>query len=168
MKPSSALPWDVVASSSWHSELSFIFLLGTLALSASCYGYLFIQGRARVGLQLWVCKTQSLFLNYYLLITALYSIQTIVYLLLPHPVYTLPAPTRPGASRGQRQLRRTKSALAGVAQWTECLLANQSVASLIPSQGTCLGCGPGPQWGALEKQPHIHVSLPLFLLPSPL
>ena len=37
------------------------------------------------------------------------------------------------------------AALAGVAQWTECQPANQRVAGLIPSQGTCLGCWPGPQ-----------------------
>ena len=36
-------------------------------------------------------------------------------------------------------------ALAGVAQWIECRPANQRVAGLIPSQGMCLGCGPGPQ-----------------------
>ena len=36
-------------------------------------------------------------------------------------------------------------ALAGVAQWIECQPANQEVDGLIPSQGTCLGCGPGPQ-----------------------
>ena len=35
--------------------------------------------------------------------------------------------------------------------------------SSIPSQGTCLGCGPGPQWGPHKKQPHTDVSLPLFL-----
>ena len=34
---------------------------------------------------------------------------------------------------------------AGVAQWTEHQLANQRVTGSIPSQGTCLGCGPGPQ-----------------------
>ena len=38
-----------------------------------------------------------------------------------------------------------KIALAGVAQRIECKPANQRVAGLIPSQGTCLGCGPGPQ-----------------------
>ena len=54
-------------------------------------------------------------------------------------------------------------ALAGVAQWTKCWPANQRVASLIPSQGTCLGCGPGPQWGTCKRQPHIGVFLPLFL-----
>ena len=32
-------------------------------------------------------------------------------------------------------------ALAGVAQWIECRPANQRIAGLIPSQGTCLGCG---------------------------
>ena len=36
-------------------------------------------------------------------------------------------------------------ALAGVAQWTDGWPVNQRVAGLIPSQGTCLGYGPGPQ-----------------------
>ena len=53
--------------------------------------------------------------------------------------------------------------LAGVAQWIEHWPMNQTVTSLIPSQGTCLGCGPGPQWGVHKRQPHIDVSLPLFL-----
>ena len=35
--------------------------------------------------------------------------------------------------------------LAGVAQWIEHQLANHRVAGSIPNQGTCLGCGPGPQ-----------------------
>ena len=30
-------------------------------------------------------------------------------------------------------------------QWIECWLVNRKVAGWIPSQGTCLGCGPGPQ-----------------------
>ena len=56
----------------------------------------------------------------------------------------------------------------GVAQWTECWPKNQKVASSIPSQGTCLGCGPDPQLGECERQPLV--SLPVFLppLPSPL
>ena len=45
------------------------------------------------------------------------------------------------------------------------LPVNQRVASSILSQGACLGCGSGPRWGAHERQPHIDVSLPLFLLP---
>ena len=41
---------------------------------------------------------------------------------------------------------KKNSALAGVAQWIECQSVNQrGVAGSIPSQGTCLGCGPGPQ-----------------------
>ena len=36
-------------------------------------------------------------------------------------------------------------ALAAVAQWIRCQLANERVAGLIPRQGTCLGCKPGPQ-----------------------
>ena len=55
--------------------------------------------------------------------------------------------------------------LAGVAQWTEHQPANQRVTGLCPSQGTCLGCGQGPQWGACKQQPHIAIILPL---PSPL
>ena len=36
-------------------------------------------------------------------------------------------------------------ALADMAQWIECGPANQRVAGSSPSQGTCLGCRPGPQ-----------------------
>ena len=36
-------------------------------------------------------------------------------------------------------------ALASGAQWIECQPANQGVVGSIPSQGTCLGCRPGPQ-----------------------
>ena len=38
-----------------------------------------------------------------------------------------------------------KLSLAGEAQWIECQPANQRVAGLILSQGTCLCCWPGPQ-----------------------
>ena len=31
--------------------------------------------------------------------------------------------------------------LADVAQWVKCQPANHKVASLVPDQGTCLGCG---------------------------
>ena len=37
-----------------------------------------------------------------------------------------------------------KTALAGVAQWIEHWPVNQRFAGSISSQGTCLGCGPGP------------------------
>ena len=37
--------------------------------------------------------------------------------------------------------------LAGVAQWIECQPANQRVTGSIPSQGTCVGCRPGPNVG---------------------
>ena len=60
-------------------------------------------------------------------------------------------------------LIRNKHALAGVAQWTERWPGNQSVACSIPSQGTCLGCRPGPQLGVSDGQPHMDVSLPLSL-----
>ena len=42
-------------------------------------------------------------------------------------------------------------ALVGVGQWTECQPVNQKFASLIPSQGICLGCGPGPQLGTCKE-----------------
>ena len=47
--------------------------------------------------------------------------------------------------RKKEEGRKEGQALASVVQWIECQLANQRVASLIPSQGTCLGCGPGTQ-----------------------
>ena len=53
-----------------------------------------------------------------------------------------------------------------MAQWIEYGPVNQRVAGLIPSQGTCLGLEPGPQWGMLKRQPHIDVSL-LFFPPFP-
>ena len=57
-------------------------------------------------------------------------------------------------------------ALAGVAQWIEAV--KQSVTGLIPSQGTCLGCEPGPRWREHKRQQqHIDVSFPLFLPLSP-
>ena len=59
-------------------------------------------------------------------------------------------------------------ALTGVAQWIECWPANQRVLSLIPSQGTCLGCGPHPQLRLHKRQPHNDVSLPLFVPLFPL
>ena len=48
--------------------------------------------------------------------------------------------------------------LASVAQWVELQPGNQNVASSIPTQGTCLGCGPRPQLEVCERQP-IGVSL---------
>ena len=57
--------------------------------------------------------------------------------------------------------------LAGVVQWIERQPVNQGVASSIPSQGTSLGCGPGPEYRTHKRQPHIDVSLLLFLPPFP-
>ena len=58
-------------------------------------------------------------------------------------------------------------ALAGEAQWIGHQPMNQRVTGSIPCQGICLGFGPGPQQRAHERQPHIAVSLPLFLPPFP-
>ena len=65
--------------------------------------------------------------------------------------------------------KKKKKASAHVAQRIEHHQpANQRVNVWIPSQGTCLGCGPGPWLGASVSQPHTDVSLPLFLPPFPL
>ena len=53
-----------------------------------------------------------------------------------------------------------KWALAGAAQWVEHQPANQRVTGSISSQGTCPGCGPGPQYRVCERQLHFDVSLP--------
>ena len=60
----------------------------------------------------------------------------------------------PKTNKGNKQIQRFAllkliCAQAGVAQWFERWPANQGVASLIPSQGTCLCCQPGPQWGVV-------------------
>ena len=57
-----------------------------------------------------------------------------------------------------------------MAQWIEHQPANQRIARSTPSQGTCLGDGPGALLGLCERQPidvplmHVGVSLPLFPL----
>ena len=57
---------------------------------------------------------------------------------------------------------------AGVAQWMERWPENQKDAGSSPSQGTGLGCGPGPQWGACERQLIDVLMFPSFFLLSPL
>ena len=63
--------------------------------------------------------------------------------------------------------RKMSIALAGVAQWIECWPENQSVAGSFPVRAHVWVVGQVPSWGAHERQPHIDVSLPLFLLPFP-
>ena len=48
-------------------------------------------------------------------------------------------------SRTNLYVKKAVGALAGVAQWTERWPVNQRVTGSMPSQGTGLGCGPGPQ-----------------------
>ena len=45
-----------------------------------------------------------------------------------------------------------------MAQWIECLLANQRVAGSMPSQGTRLGCGPAPQLGRARDNQSMDLS----------
>ena len=79
---------------------------------------------------------------------------------------SLPSPLSNEIKMGEI-LEKKENALAGVAQWIECQPVNQRVPGSILSWGTYLCCRPGPQWGACERQPHIDVSLPLFLTPFP-
>ena len=60
----------------------------------------------------------------------------------------------------------TQYALAGVAQWREHGPANRKVAGSIPSQGTGLGCRPGPQQEGVRGN-HTLIFLSLFLPPFP-
>ena len=63
-------------------------------------------------------------------------------------------------------LKMKTFALAGVAQWIECWPVNQRATGLIPSQGTCLGCGPGPLSRAHVRSNHMLIFLSLsFSLP---
>ena len=39
-----------------------------------------------------------------------------------------------------------------MAQWIECWAVDQKLASLIPRQATCLGCGPGAQLGCVGRR----------------
>ena len=58
-----------------------------------------------------------------------------------------------------------KNSVDGVAQWIEHGPVKQRVTRSIPGRGTRLGCRPGTQLGAWKRQPHIDVSLTLFLPP---
>ena len=51
-----------------------------------------------------------------------------------------------GAATLKSLLLKRSPALTGMAQWTECWPVNQRVTGSIPSQDTCVGCGPGLQW----------------------
>ena len=59
-------------------------------------------------------------------------------------------------------IKKTR-ALAGVTQWIECQPVNQKVTGSIPSHGTCLDSGPGPQWGHVRGN---HTVMFLSLSPS--
>ena len=52
-----------------------------------------------------------------------------------------------------------------MAQWVECQPVSQRVAGSIPSQGTCLGCGPGPQVVGMQEAT-THWCFSLSLSPS--
>ena len=46
-------------------------------------------------------------------------------------------------------IKIVNTAMTGVAQWVGDHSTKQKVTGLIPSQGTCLGCEPGPQSGCI-------------------
>ena len=55
-----------------------------------------------------------------------------------------------GFSYYVKLFKRSPTSLTGVAQWTDLQPINQKVTGSIPSEGTGLGCGPGPPLGACE------------------
>ena len=62
----------------------------------------------------------------------------------------------------KKAAEKTRRTLAAVGQWFEHQPENWRVAGSILCQDTRLGCGPGPQLGAYERQ-LTDVSLPLSL-----
>ena len=71
-----------------------------------------------------------------------------------------------GKSTGVERLQKDFTLHPGwCGSGTECQPANQRVAGLIPSRGTCLGCVTGPRLGAcvsLTNQYSLLLFLPLF------
>ena len=73
-----------------------------------------------------------------------------------------------GLRENGKGIKKYKSALAGVAQWTEHQPVNQRVVGSIPNQGTCLGWDQVPSWGCVRGN-HTLMFLSLsFSLPPPL
>ena len=66
-------------------------------------------------------------------------------------------------------IKRVNRALAGVAQWIEHWPVNQTKESLVQFsvRAQAWVAGQVPWCGVHERQSHIDVSLPLFLLPFP-
>ena len=60
-----------------------------------------------------------------------------------------------------------KRGLAGVAQWIECWLANPRGGRFDSQSGYMPGLRVRSPVGVHRRQPHIDVSLPLFLPPFP-
>ena len=75
----------------------------------------------------------------------------------------------PWALRSPQQSPKTlASTVTSIAQVVEHRPRNQQVASSIPGQGTCLGCGPGPWLGCVRQATHRCFSLSsMFLSLSP-
>ena len=66
----------------------------------------------------------------------------------------------------ENQNIRITKVLTGVAQLSGRHPTNQKVAGSIPCQGTCLGCGPGPQWRWQGHARGNHTLLFLSLSPT--
>ena len=65
--------------------------------------------------------------------------------LTAHFILSLSSIPLSGCIRVYFLILKIELALAALAQWIECWPEDQRVVGLIPSQGMCLGCGPGPQ-----------------------
>ena len=77
--------------------------------------------------------------------------------------------------KGRKKERKKRPWMVWLS-WLKCHPINSEAMGLIPTQGTCLGCGFGPSQGAYEKQlinislcvslsRYVSVSLPPLLLP---
>ena len=101
-------------------------------------------------------------LNYYILIINISKSQwLIIKTTICKTDYSVYQTLKRHFTRVQNKIWALASVSQWIVQWIECRPVNQRVASLIPGQSTCLGCGPDPQYGVHMGQPQINVSLPL-------
>ena len=93
-----------------------------------------------------------------------------VFLLAASTCTVTPESCRSSYKNGGKMFPQNKVMLQPWLVWLSGLRAGlRTKGSLcsIPSQGMCLGCGPGPLQRVHERQPHIEASLLFFVPPFP-